>query len=144
MHILKCFSFGVADLATALHELVLVLDREAQRLLSPTGLTYRHYVALFVIGEHPGIAARQLADALGVTEAAVSQMLPSLKSDALLRDLRVPGGGRRRPLELTDAGRDKLAQARALLGRSLDEHVADLGIDPVALSNTLDAIRRSL
>ena len=37
------------DLAFELHDLVLTLDRTAERLLTPHGLSYNRYVALVVI-----------------------------------------------------------------------------------------------
>lgn len=134
----------MADLSLELHELVLALDREAEARLRPLGLTYRKFVALFVIGEHPGVAARDLAGALSITEAAVSQLLPGLVGAGWVEVVHAPGSGRRRPLRLTDAGAGLLADAGRRLGRSLDAHVRGLGLDPDALAHTLSTIRSSL
>ena len=68
------------DLAFELHDLVLTLDRTAERLLTPHGLSYNRYVALVVIAEHPGVTGRLLSNALRVSEAAASGIVCSQRA----------------------------------------------------------------
>lgn len=134
----------MADLSLELHELVLALDRAAEERLRPSGLSYRRFVALHIVAENPGIAARELAKALSVSEAAVSQMLPALIESGLVASVRVEGGGRRRPLRVTDAGLAVLGEAQRQLGGSLDSLVRGLGLDPESLAHALHTIRTAL
>lgn len=132
----------MATLAHELHDLVLQMDRSAEERLRPFGLGYRRYVALVVIGEHPGLAGRDLAGALQVTEAAVSKMVSALVADGLV--VAHQQAGRRRALVLTDAGRRVLEAATAALGDSFDRCVRECGIDPVELARDIRRIRDAL
>ena len=134
----------MSNLAQELHELVLVLDRQAEKRLAPSGLSYRRYVALFIVDEHPGLGGRDLAGALSITEGAVSAIVNRLLADGLVTDCAPAGYGRRRRLVITDRGAQVLADATARLGTSLDDLVRGLGTDPEALETTLRAIRTVL
>src|SRR5690606_27297973 len=95
----------MADLAHVLHDLVMRTDREAEARLAPLGLTLRRFVALTVVGEHPGVTSRRLAAPLGVSEPATSQLLAQLVAAGLVRDGSHPGSGRAKAWELTNRGR---------------------------------------
>lgn len=92
------------DLAFELHDLVLTLDRTAERLLTPHGLSYNRYVALVVIAEHPGVTGRLLSNALRVSEAAASGIVRSLLAAGLIDDVAPGGAGHVRHLQITPAG----------------------------------------
>lgn len=128
------------DLAYELHDLVRTLDRAAEGILRPEGLSYRRYLALVIIGEHAGVSGRELAGALGVTEAAVSGIVRRLLDDGLIRDLTVAGAGNIRRLALTDDGADLRDRCSELLGWSFDRNVRRIGIDPHELAATIRAI----
>lgn len=132
------------DLATEIHELALVLGKRAEAKLRPFGLTYRKYVALFIITEHPGLTSKDLATALGVTESAVSQMLKSLLDQDWVVDTRRQGDSNKKILSITHSGNKVLRKAGRNLGNSLDDHVEGLGIDVAELTTTLQTIRESL
>lgn len=132
------------DLAHELHDLVLTLDRQAETLLQPDGLTYRRYVALVIIGEHPGLTGRDLAGALAVSEPAASGIVRRLIADQLIRDVSAAGSGHVRRLELTESGRELLARASGRLGNTLDTAVRSVGIDPDELAETLHRIHRAV
>lgn len=134
----------MGDLATEIHELALALGKRAESKLRPFGLTYRKYVALFIIAEHPGLTSKDLASALGVTESAVSQMLRSLLKQTWVIDTRKYGDSNRKILSITDSGKKVLREAARSLGNSLDDHVTGLGIDVAELTKTLQTIRESL
>ncbi|MGC3020798.1 MarR family winged helix-turn-helix transcriptional regulator [Brevibacterium sp. FAM 24630] len=128
------------DLAHELHDLVRTLDRWAEQMLRPEGLTYNQYVALVILGQHPGITGRTLSKSLGVTEAAGSGIVTALLTDGLITDGAAPGSGNRRELRLTSAGEDKHAHCARLLGHSLDDNARAIGIDPSSLASTIRAL----
>ena len=122
------------DLAFELHDLVLTLDRTAERLLTPHGLSYNRYVALVVIAEHPGVTGRLLSNALRVSEAAAG----------LIDDVAPGGAGHVRHLQITPAGSALVEQCSQLLGSSLDAHARAIGIDPQSLAHTIRALHDEL
>ena len=125
------------DLAHELHDLVRTLDRWAEQMLRPEGLTYNQYVALVILGQHPGITGRTLSKSLGVTEAAGSGIVKALLTDGLITNGATPGSGNRMELRLTSAGEDKSGHCARLLGHSLDDNARAIGIDPNSLASTI-------
>lgn len=128
------------DLAHELHDLVRTLDRWAEQILRPEGLSYNQYVALVILGNHPGITGRTLAKSLHVTEAAGSGIVKALLADGLISNRATPGSGNRRELHRTSAGEEKAAHCGQLLGHSLDDNARTIGIDPAALATTIRAL----
>jgi len=125
------------DLAHELHDLVRTLDRWAEQMLRPEGLTYNQYVALVILGQLPGITGRTLSKSLGVTEAAGSGIVKALLTDGLITNGATPGSGNRRELRLTSAGEDKSGHCARLLGHSLDDNARAIGVDPNSLASTI-------
>lgn len=125
------------DLAFELHDLVRTLDRWAERILAPEGLSYNQYVALVILGQHPGITGRTLARSLGVTEAAGSGIVKALLSAGYVDNRAAAGSGNRRELHLTSAGEEKAEQCGRLLGNSLDDNARTIGLDPQALAQSI-------
>jgi hypothetical protein len=132
------------DLAYELHDLVRTLDNAAERLLRPAGLSYRRYLALVIIGEHPNLTGRNLGQALGVSEAAVSVTVRELMKAGLVHDVAQAGSGNVRRLSLSQSGRQKRAECSALLGASLDETAAQAGIDPHDLAGTIRLLHQAV
>ncbi len=132
------------DLAYELHDLVRTLDNAAERLLRPAGLSYRRYLALVIIGEHPNLTGRNLGQALGVSEAAVSVTMRELMKAGLVHDVAQAGSGNVRRLSLSQSGRQKLDECSALLGASLDETAAQAGIDPHDLAVTIRLLHKAV
>ncbi|WP_336920963.1 MarR family winged helix-turn-helix transcriptional regulator [Aquipuribacter sp. SD81] len=98
-----------------LHALTARLDRSADRLLRTNlDLSYRRFLALVLVGEDAP-TQRALADRLGVTEPSTSRMVGVLREAGLLEVAPDPGGGNRRVLSLTTAGKDAVEAAAALL-----------------------------
>lgn len=124
-------------LSHLLHELVLTMDAQGERKLAPFGLSMRRFVTLTIVGEHPGVVARRLADAVGVTEAGMSGIVRDLVEAGLVRAEGVPGAGRAKPIVLTPAGERRLVEATAALGGSFDDVVRAAGEDPDDLSARL-------
>jgi len=134
----------VRGLAHELNDLVLTLNRSAERRLAPLGLTFRRFLALTIIGEHPGLTGRDLSGAIGITEAAGSGLVRALMADRLVLDVASTGSGNRRRLQLSDTGEDLLRRSGEALGDSFDTFVAGLDIDPVALAETVHTITTAL
>lgn len=125
------------DLAFELHDLVRTLDKWAERMLRPEGLSYNKYVALVIVSEHPGMTGRDLARALGVTEAAGSGIVRSLLDIGLMEDQAGTGSGNVRRLNITDIGAVLLERCSAALGSSLDDNARAIGLDPQELASTI-------
>lgn len=128
------------DLAYELHDLVLTLDRQAESLLRPLGISYRRYVALVIIDENPGLTGRDLSRGLAVTEAAASGIVKYLLVEGLVADTSPAGSGHVRRLEVTAAGRSMRHQSDDVLGTKFDDTVRELGFDPEALAATIHSI----
>ena len=128
------------DLAYELHDLVRTLDKWAERRLRFEGLSYNKYVAMVIISEHPGLTGRDLAQALGVTEAAGSGIVRSLLAAGLIVDGAPFGAGNIRRLDITEPGVALLARCSAMLGSSLDDTAAAIGLDPHELATTIRAL----
>lgn len=132
----------MSSLGHDLHLLVARLDRAADRILAPIGLNYRRYVTLLLIDELGEGTQRALADALGVSEPAVSRMVGALQAAALAT--ATAAAGHRKQVRITDEGRRVLTTATEALGGSLDGLVRDLGLDPERLATDLRTIHRAL
>lgn len=128
------------DLAYELHDLVLTLDKQAEALLRPLGVSYRRYVALVIVDENPGLTGRDLARGLAVTEAAASGIVKHLLTEKLITDTAVAGSGHVRRLETTASGRAMRLECDGVLGTTFDDTVRRLGIDPEALAATIHSI----
>lgn len=102
--------------AHALHVLVARLDRAADRILGErAGITYTRFLALLTIDRLGPCTQRAVADALAVSEPSASRILASLSTDDLVEVVRVPGGGNRRTVTLTDKGGRLLADCSQVL-----------------------------
>lgn len=132
------------DLAYELHDLVRTLDRQAERMLRPLNLTYNRYLALEIVGEHPGVSGAQLARALGITEASCSALVRRLIADVHATDLAEKGSGNVRRLQLTEDGELLRAKASHALGGAFDDVVRSLGFDPLRLAQTIRSIHNEL
>lgn len=134
----------MVSLAHQLHLLVRRMDQYADGLLAEHGLTYRRFLTLLIVDEHPGATQRAVAERTGASEPAASRLLRSLAEDGLVAMGRTPGGGNRRALQLTEAGRARLAAASAAVGGSFDDLVTSLGIDGAALSRDVTRLSDAL
>ena len=154
----------MVSLAHQLHLLVRRMDQYADGLLAEHGLTYRRFLTLLIVDEHPGATQRAVAERTGASEPAASRLLRSLADDGLVAMGRTPGGGNRRALQLladvglvsssedgdrkvytlTEAGRARLAAASAAVGGSFDDLVTSLGIDGAALSRDVTRLSDAL
>jgi len=91
--------------AYALHAVVALLDRSADQILPSLGLSYSRYLTLLTIERLGEATQRAIADALGITEPAVSRTIRALQAEGLVAAKATPGVGNRRAVGLTTAGR---------------------------------------
>jgi DNA-binding MarR family transcriptional regulator len=66
------------------------------------------------IGKHPGINVTRLAERMGVTKGAVSQMLKRLVHKKLISKRMIAGNEKEVAIELTDLGRTAFEHHKAL------------------------------
>lgn len=90
--------------AYALHALVALLDRSADDILPPLGLTYTRFLTLLTIERLGEATQRAIAEAVGITEPAVSRTIRSLRSEGLVATDASPGQGNRRAVRLMPRG----------------------------------------
>lgn len=128
------------DLAYELHDLVRTLDKWAEKILRPEGLSYNQYVALVIVSEHPGVTGRQLAEPLGVTEAASSGIVRALNEAGFIADTSPSGSGNRKEWGVTAEGQAKVEHCGLLLGNTLDDNARTIGLDPAELAATIRAL----
>ncbi len=124
----------MSTLAYDLHVLVRALDRSADARLAPFGIGYPRYLALLIVSTADGPTQRDLAAALGQSEANASRTVSALAEAGWLEARRTPGTGNRRTLHVTEAGAALLARAGEALGGAFDEVVRGIGHDPDALA----------
>lgn len=93
------------DLGRNLHRLTAQLDRSADSFLrAEAGISYRRFLALYLVGLEGADTQQALADLLGVTAPSVSRMVRVLSQAGLLEATPDPLGGNRHQLRLAPAG----------------------------------------
>jgi len=94
---------GLADL---LHRVVMLLGENARRRTEDTdGLTYSQIRLLGTLEEIEPTTQHRLAQAMSVSDPAISRALRPLEADGLVRITVDPEHARRRLVRLTEAGR---------------------------------------
>lgn len=112
----------------ALHVVVALLDRSADRILPALGLTYSRYLTLLTIERLGPATQRAVAEALGVTEPAVSRTIRALQTAGLVDAGAVPGAGNRRAVGLTADGQSVVDRAAGELEAAFGELLASAGL----------------
>lgn len=111
------------ELSFDLHRLTRRLDRVADRILrSEYDLSYRRFLALYLVRQLSGPTQRELAESLDVTEPSVSRMVGVLVEAGYLDAGADAVKGNRRRLGLTPAGKELVEQCHDLL----EQHFAQL------------------
>ena len=90
--------------AYALHVVVSLLDSSADGILPALGLTYPRYLTLLTIERLGETTQRAIAEAMGLTEPAVSRTIRGLQASGHVATDAQVGAGNRRAVRLTDAG----------------------------------------
>lgn len=117
------------NLGLELHTLVSRLERAGDRILREGyGMSYRRFLVLVMVGELGVATQRALAESLAVSEPSASRMVAALADTGLLSVAPDPGGGNRRRIALTDAGRSFVERAGTELIQQLTELVERNGV----------------
>ncbi|MGI9084083.1 MAG: MarR family winged helix-turn-helix transcriptional regulator [Aeromicrobium sp.] len=117
--------------AYALHALVAVLDRAADRILQERlGITFNRYLTLLTLQRLGQVTQRELAAELGVSEPSVSRSLPVLADEEFLTVTSVAGGGNRRSVALTTVGEKLVDDAADILESSFAQLMSAAGVEP--------------
>jgi MarR family transcriptional regulator, lower aerobic nicotinate degradation pathway regulator len=101
----------------------------SEAALAPLGLRPRHLVALTMLRDTDSIAQQGLAEMLELDGTNVVGLLNELEAEQLVTRRRSPEDRRRHIVELTQAGREKLAQAEFVLAAVEDYVLADLSLE---------------
>jgi DNA-binding MarR family transcriptional regulator len=95
---------GLGDL---LHRVVMLLGEAARRRADPSdGLTYSQIRILGTLEDIEPVTQHRLAQALSVSDPAISRALRPLETDGLVQITIDPDHARRRLVRLTDVGRN--------------------------------------
>ncbi|WP_460629091.1 MarR family winged helix-turn-helix transcriptional regulator [Intrasporangium mesophilum] len=133
-----------AQICYAMHTTVRAFDAVYRSLLKQHGLSYPQYIALMTIGEHGALTVGELGDLMRLDSGTLSPLLKRMEAADLVARHRDPGDERRVRVELTPAGRERLAAVagipRAIVERSgLDRaRLAELRSTLRALVDTLE------
>ena len=111
-----------------------------EEVLRPLGLTVTHYSCLELLAQRPGLSNSELARGAFVTRQSMNVLLQSLQREGLVTRPAQPSAGRALPTELTDAGREQLAEASAAVRAVEDRMVGDLSA--VDRGRLVDLLRR--
>ncbi len=95
--------------------------------LAPTGLRQSDVSALILIGENPGVTASAIGRALDIQRANMVPLLKRLEDERLID--REPIDRKSRGLELTERGRERMAQARAVIEAFEAELIARVPVE---------------
>ncbi|SNY67186.1 MarR family winged helix-turn-helix transcriptional regulator [Paractinoplanes atraurantiacus] len=110
---------GVGDLdrsvGYALKQAAMALRVAMEAALRPLALTVSQYSCLEVLGQRPGLSAAELARAVFVTRQSMHALLLGLEERGLLERAATAPQGRALPTQLTDAGREILTEASAIV-----------------------------
>lgn len=92
---------------------------ELSTRLAPLGLRQSIVSVLLLISENPGITASAVGRHLDIQRANMAPLLKRLEDAGLIE--RLPLDGKSLGLDLTDAGREKMERARAIVAGFEDE-----------------------
>ncbi len=133
-----------AQICYAMHTTVRAFDAVYRSLLKAHDLSYPQYIALMTIGEHGALTVGELGDLMRLDSGTLSPLLKRMEAAGLVARHRDPDDERRVRVQLTPAGRERLAAVagipRAIVERSgLDRtRLAELRSTLRALVDTLE------
>jgi DNA-binding MarR family transcriptional regulator len=129
----------------SLHRLVRELDRHADRLLQDRlGISYKRALFLAQLKALGSSSQRELAQALGYTDAAVSLMARDLARAGFVEIGATPRAGRTHRLDLTAAGNALIVRGVDLVAKAFAEVVGRAGVDFTAYERMTDAMIAAL
>lgn len=122
-----------------------LVSRAFDDALSAVGGSRPQWLILISLKSRPTASQRQLADALGIEGATLSQQLGTMEADGLLTRRRDPANRRVHLVELTNAGEQAFQRLRRAAGRFDQQLRGELADDDLAtLRRLLDQLRRNV
>ncbi len=136
---------GGAAIGALLRRLSERIDTDATRVYADRGIAFeqRWFGPLNQLALNGPMSVGDLAAALRITHASVSQTRQSLEKAGLVESLADPADGRRRSLTLTLAGR-ALVQGLTPLWRAFDEAALELDMEAGGVAETLERLTDAL
>ena len=110
------------------------LRRRSDAVLRSTGVSMAQYAVLRALADHPDASASELSRLCFVTRQSLQDVLSGLRSSRLVVESDQPARGRARALELSAAGRKRLAAA----------HAAVMGVESTMTEGISATARRQL
>lgn len=111
-----------------------------QALVEAAGLSTAQVAVLAVVAAHAPVSQKQVAEALGLNESAMTAMANRLLASGLLTRSRDAEDGRAWQLGLSAAGRDALAQAAETF-QPINGQIDEI-LDPEEMALLVDMLRR--
>lgn len=137
---------GAAALGTRLRRLSEQMDREIQHVYGEYDLGFepRWFPIVSALSEYGFLSVGDLADLIGVSHAAVSQLRVELANARLIRSKADPSDGRRQLIALTPSGRRQVRMLRPIWD-AITEATIELCIEAAPdLLNAIDRIETAL
>ena len=127
-----------------MHELVIRLDRAAQLMLEPLGVTFNDFLLLLAVGGNPTSSQQEVARFIGVGKASVSLRVRVLAEKGLVAQSLNPQNRRESHVVLTDDGRRVYLEAARILTERAEPIFDSLGSGRERFRAELGALLQSL
>lgn len=85
--------------------------------LKEFGLSTSQYATLMIVQDHPGLSNADIGRKVSSSRQSANQMLAGLERDGLIERLPHPDDRRTQQIQITEAGRALLKQARIAVAR---------------------------
>jgi DNA-binding MarR family transcriptional regulator len=126
--------YGAMVFASRLKRLGDRLKAEATKLYRANGIEFNDswYLVAFALSNREGVSVSEIADALGISHAAISQMATAMERKGLLVARADKRDRRRTLLQLTKKGRTAVEALRPIwnaIGECTEELLASTGKD---------------
>lgn len=131
--------------SSLVHDVNVLMDRIAEHKLQATlGITYSRFIFLFTVEQCNSATQHQIAQALKVSDPAVSKMCAEGVQDGVIRATPNPRHKRQRLVELTNTGRSILQQSLSLLDDCFSDVCSRAGIDETTYQEQTTRLLHSL
>lgn len=138
-------AMGGAALGARLRRLSAAIDADAARVYAASGIRFeqRWFGVVNQLALAGSLSVRQLADALGISHASISETRQSLEMAGLITSTADPADARRRVLALTSSGELLVAKLRPLWA-AFDAVARELDTEAGGVTEALARLERAL
>jgi len=113
------------------------LARNGDAALKPLGLRYAQIPVFVLLDDHPEMTQKALADAAGIEQPSMAQLLSRMHRDGLIRQQPHPGDARSRTISLTDPENPRVLEGAQRLQQLEQQAVAGLDDGEVRILKAL-------